>query len=202
MLPLAFWSGITNIGDSTAMVPVAAAIAVWLFVKRDPGAAGLWLASFSAGALIVVATKIAFIGWGIGFTPLNFTGLSGHATLSTAIFVTVGYLVVSNDEPSRRRCATSVGAILGLVIAASRVILHRHSLSEAMSGWILGLLIALGFIGLSRNLGARQIPRSVVAACAMLLISITWNYQAPSQRWIAELAFYLSGRSAPYVQAS
>ncbi|MFC6518687.1 hypothetical protein ACFQAT_01865 [Undibacterium arcticum] len=76
---------ITSVGGITVMAPAAIAITVWLVVERSWRVALWWCLLFAAGMGLVVATKIAFIGWGIGIRSLDFTGFSGHSMRATAV---------------------------------------------------------------------------------------------------------------------
>lgn len=193
------WTLLTNFGNSVSTVLAAMSITAWLFFTRAHQSACVWLASFTTGTLIVVLTKIAFIGWGIGFAPLDFKGASGHAALSTAVLTTVGYLLSLDSQPSRRFIITGVGAVVGLAVGAARVALQFHSPAEAICGWTLGIIVALVFVNFSRDLELRQIPRFLTAICGTLFITVGVAYDVPAQRWITELALYLSGHFSLYV---
>ncbi|HEL4834301.1 TPA: phosphatase PAP2 family protein, partial [Stenotrophomonas maltophilia] len=80
----------------------------------------------------------AFMGWGIGIKSLYFTGFSGHAAMSSAVYPLVGVLLAG---PERRARVTGLmsGVLLAVAIAWSRIPLHAHSLSEVIAGLGLGL---------------------------------------------------------------
>ena len=39
----------------------------------------------AAAALITTVTKVAFIGYEVGYAPLDYTGISGHAMFAAAV---------------------------------------------------------------------------------------------------------------------
>ena len=45
-----------------------------------------WMVGLAPAALITLATKLAFIDWGIGWTAMDFTGVSGHTMCVAAIY--------------------------------------------------------------------------------------------------------------------
>jgi hypothetical protein len=77
-------------------MPAALIITIWLLTGRLWHLAALWCLLFGIAMLAVVATKIAFLGWGIGSEALDFTGISGHAARATAIFPVLFYLGLQN----------------------------------------------------------------------------------------------------------
>ena len=79
------WSGITHFGDVAITSLIALAIAAWLLAEDEKRLALWWSVLFGAGLGVVVATKMAFIGWGIGIRSLDFTGFSGHTMRSAAV---------------------------------------------------------------------------------------------------------------------
>src|SRR5258706_5490668 len=104
------WMKITSLADTAAMAPTAMAIAAWLVVGRMRRMAAWWCLLFGAGADLVVATKMAFIGWGVGVRSLDFTGLSGHSMCATAIIPLLFYLLLQVARPVAR----SAGVMLGI----------------------------------------------------------------------------------------
>src|SRR4051812_17523224 len=88
------WLHITRLGDFTLMSLTAFAIAAWLFAGGEKRAALWWSVLFGAGTGVVIVTKMAFIGWGIGIRSLDFTGFSGHAMRAAAVMPVLFYLAL------------------------------------------------------------------------------------------------------------
>ncbi|PNR73299.1 hypothetical protein BRN96_16620, partial [Xanthomonas oryzae pv. oryzae] len=78
------WHTITFLGDSAITVPGACILALWLAVNRLWRPMLAWLISFGGAMLIVVISKLLFMGWDIRPPLLNFTGFSGHTASSCA----------------------------------------------------------------------------------------------------------------------
>ena len=79
------WIKFTSYGDTMVMIPAAFIILVWLTVGRAWRMAIWWCLLLIAGLVLVAATKIAFVGWGVGIRSIDFTGISGHAMRATAV---------------------------------------------------------------------------------------------------------------------
>ena len=94
-LPLHLWYSITRLGGAGLTLPLALTIGLWLALGYTWRLALAWLGLLAGAVGIVALTKIAFLGWGVGVRAWDFTGVSGHAMLSTA---------VSICEPMSPRC--------------------------------------------------------------------------------------------------
>ncbi len=127
------WQAVTRIGDASVMLPVAAVVAVGLGLARSWRATGLWLVLVGTGLGVIVASKLAFLGWGIGSRALDFTGVSGHTLLATLVSAGAALAVLPGKAPAGDRLGVVAGAVTGAVIAASRLALHVHSISEVVS---------------------------------------------------------------------
>ena len=94
-----------------------------------------WLARLWSGGLIVLASKVAYMGWHIGIPAWHFTGISGHAYLASALLS----LWLLWAWPN------ALGWLLTLsgctLVAISRVALGAHTPSEVILGVMLGLLV-------------------------------------------------------------
>ena len=70
-------------GDSTVLLPSAAALFIVLMLRKTSRLlAWQWSLLFGITGAIVCASKLAFMGWGLGIRELDYTGFSGHSALS------------------------------------------------------------------------------------------------------------------------
>jgi hypothetical protein len=194
------WITITSLGGINVMAPAAAAITAWLLMGRAWRMAFWWCLLFTLGMMLVIATKIAFIGWGIGIRELDFTGFSGHSMRATAVAPVLFYLILQNATPTVRAAGVLAGLAFGLLVGISRLVLHVHSVSEAVSGWILGAILSMGFIwlaGRSRNFLSNRL---LVVLSLIALLPLPYTEPAPTQRWLTGVALYLSGNDRPFVR--
>jgi membrane-associated phospholipid phosphatase len=195
----ALWSYLTNLGDSALMGPIALCVGVWLCLSRAPKGAGAWLGFCGAAAIIVVCTKVAYIGWGIGIREIDFTGISGHAMISAATLAITGYFVGAGFGGMAAGIGGAFGFLVGVLVGASRVILGVHSLSEVVLGCALGGLVAVASAILIET-PPRDARRSVVLASTVVaLVIVLHGGRMPSEPLITKVSLYLSGRSAPFM---
>jgi membrane-associated phospholipid phosphatase len=195
------WIAITDLGDAAVMLPIAMAIAIWLFVSGAYRVAATWLFLYSTGAFLVVCTKIAFQGWCLGVRALDFTGVSGHSMSAASVLPVAAYLVASRFSNSGALVAGLLGCLGGIVVGISRIVLCYHSPSEVVVGCLLGGSIGVAVIGAFRAHSRPMVaPLAFVFASAMLIFFLL-GHRAPSQGLSVKVALYLSGRSTPCSRA-
>jgi membrane-associated phospholipid phosphatase len=194
-----FWHQITRLGEAQLLLPLLLVLAVWLARRPDGGRlAACWLAATVAAAALTTATKVAFIGWGLGFAPLDFTGVSGHAMFAAAVLPLLVRLVGGEFAPRRAHLLLALGYGLAAMVAVSRVQVGAHSWSEVLSGFALGAVCSGGALWAAPIPAlrlARWVPLGLLAWAATGVLAAP-----PSQTHdlVTRLALAQSGRSQPY----
>jgi membrane-associated phospholipid phosphatase len=209
-----FWLAVTRLGEAQILLPAFFAGALWLAFARPAGARGRvaqgtarahdhparhsalrWVAAVAATTIVTTISKLAFLGFGYGIAALDFTGFSGHSMYAWCTLPVLGAIVLGKR-------GVPVGAVLALLITYSRVDLHAHSWSEAISGMVLG--IAASWWTLADYLAR---PGAVRAPWWLPLLLVVWltllPMHAPPSRThalVVTLALKLSGRSRPYTR--
>ncbi|MDQ2778922.1 MAG: phosphatase PAP2 family protein [Pseudomonadota bacterium] len=210
--PLQVWHLLTRLGEAQILLP-AAALALLALLRDAPGRrlALWWVGLGSAAVLATTATKLAFIGWGVGSAALDFTGISGHAMFAAAIYpLLFGALAPSVTRwlaPARRVSPTPVwisvglGATLALAIGVSRVVVHAHSASEVVAGLALGAAVCA--VALWRSHPPQRVLTPWVPALALAWLALTPGLASASRThpMVTRLALALSGHDSPYTRA-
>ena len=218
-----FWHQLTRLGEAQLLLPALLLATVWL--ARRPGGGRLavgWLTATSIAALLTTATKVAFIGYGIGYAPLDFTGISGHAMFAAAVLpplvllagsagagvgVGVGTGVRASagagvgaglGDAARRRCLLVAGYLLAGAVAVSRVMVGAHSWSEVVAGAALGALSSGVVLASSRMPAARLARWLPVALAAWGLVAVAAAPRSVTHDLVTRLALAQSGRAQPY----
>jgi membrane-associated phospholipid phosphatase len=204
-VPLHVWTTITHLGNSALLLPAALLLALWLLKTRHGPLALVWALSFGSAVLLVLASKLAFMGWGIGSAALDFTGISGHATVSTAVF-TMGAWLLATDRPrATQALAIAGGLLVGLMVGISRVVLDAHSVSEVVAGLVLGASAAALPItwaagrALHLRLRQRWVP---VALASVLGLLPQMGQPAETHGLVQQMALMVSSRSALYTRGT
>jgi membrane-associated phospholipid phosphatase len=201
-LPLSTWISVTALGSVGVMGPVALIVAAWLALGYRWKYAGAWLALLGAASGLVASSKIAFIGWGIGVRPLDFTGFSGHALMSTAVLPVAIFVALLPARGAVRAAGVAIGLLLGVWVGVSRVVLDAHSVSEVVAGCALGAAVALAFVCIAWRAESGKLAPTPVAASLAAVVVALHGVPVPTQHWITEIALGLSGHERPYVRAS
>ncbi len=196
------WYHLSALGGIAVTAPLGVAIAVWLAAAHCRRRALYWCLLFGATLLIVIISKIAFLGWGVGIEAVHFAGFSGHAARAAAVFPVAAYLALCGRPKLWRYVAVGAGVLLALGVTLSRVMVDTHSVSEAILGAMLGLACAAAFIALVRSNRQFQ-PSPVLIALSLALLCIPYKGEAhSSQQWMTGLALGLSGADRVYTTAT
>jgi membrane-associated phospholipid phosphatase len=200
-----FWPFVTRLGEAQILLPALLAMTGWLAWTRPTRLPAVWLACTALAAALTTLSKVAFIGWGIGYAPLDYTGISGHAMFAAAILPLLARGLAGPVPPPWPAAALLAGWALALVIAVSRVVTGAHSASEAVAGCLLGTLATLATLALAPAppaAAAHAAPRALVAALALWL-ALTPAGAPPSATHglVTRLALAVAGHSRPYTRA-
>lgn len=190
------WMALSALGSMGVTGPLGIAVAVWLLAGRTWRLSLSWCLLFGVGLLAVVATKVAWYGWGIGIPEWKFFGLSGHAMRACAVYPVVFYLMFLKARPVARHAALAAGVLLAALISLSRVPVLAHSLSEVLLGGAVGFAVAAAFIATARSEQPAIVGRVLVALCLPLVLVLPFTKPMPAEKWVRQVAMYLSGNDA------
>jgi membrane-associated phospholipid phosphatase len=196
-----FWHAVTRLGDSQILLPLAllGAIALSRLPQGRPLAAR-WMSMLSVAVLATLATKVAFIGWGLGWRELDFTGISGHAMMAAAVYPLLFATLASQESRRGTQFAIATGFSLALLVGASRLAVGAHSASEVIAGLTLGGLVSA--VGLC----VAQLPRTpfgswmAAGAAAWLVLMPFHAPTADVHGMVTRLSLELSGHQHPHTR--
>lgn len=198
-LPLSFWYALTWLGDSGLLLPAACSIAAWLLLSRRTwSTALLWVLLFGAASLLILLSKLAFLGWCVGSARFNFTGISGHTAISASVWPVALWLMAARHSHRLRVAAAIAGWVLAAVIGASRLPLFAHSISEVLSGYLLGFVTSASFLALQRGRPHSRIPGLLVLLGLLVpTLMLKPGTPAPTQSALERIAMRLAGVERP-----
>lgn len=200
------WQWVSFFGDSTVLLPSAAAVFMVLFLRRPSRQiAWQWGLLFGITGAIVRASKLAFMGWGIGIRELDFTGFSGHTALSTAFWPIFLWLLCARGSIALRRIAMVMGYLLAGLVGYSRLAIHAHSPSEVIAGLLLGAIGSALFLLLQRNssrvVDAQLSWGGVLSLIIIPVVLLNTGAKAPTQSLLGEIAVKLGPLEKPFTRA-
>lgn len=197
----AAWALFTRLGEAQILLPAMAAGLLWLArEQRTRPLAVAWLLAMVVATLVTTASKMAFIGWEVGYAPLDYTGISGHAMFAAVVLPVLARIAAGRAPWPWARLAIAFGYLLAAAIAVSRVETRAHSASEVVLGFVLGG--AASALAL-RGTRAPEAPTPGWLAVVLLVWMLLLPLGAPPSRthdWVTALSLRVSGRPLPYTR--
>ncbi len=198
------WYAITRLGEAQLVLPATLAATVWVARQTDIRALMWRWALLLVGAVaLTTATKLAFIGWGVGAASLDFTGISGHAMFASAAYPLLLRLTLAYRPNHWQHVAWVAGFALAALVAVSRVVVGAHSVSEIVAGFALGG--AVGLLALPKW-RVRDVAPSLALPFVLLLwvgLHLPIGSGVPSvdtHGLVTRLALALSSRDTPFTR--
>lgn len=195
------WLLLTRFGQSEILLPAATVALVWLFVQTDSRrVAARWAMALLVAIGVTAASKISFIGWGIGSAALNFTGVSGHTMMASAVYPVLLPMLGDPKRSRSRRLLLLLGCVLAVLVGISRLEVQAHSWSEVVAGWVVGGSVAVFAFSRQATLG---FPNGVVTAgvlAAWCTLALGNGTHSHSHTLITRLALQWSGHTEPHTR--
>jgi membrane-associated phospholipid phosphatase len=155
---------VTDFGDAAVLIPLAAALFVWL-LPNNSRCAVWWAGSVGLCVSLTALSKIYFYGCPAGS---EIRSPSGHTGFSVLVYGAMTLVTVIHSRGISRTMWIAVGAALILAIAASRVLLAIHNLYEVGVGSIIGA-VALVLFGRNYSLSPRARVWPLLVAVVTLM---------------------------------
>jgi len=183
------------LGDSRLLLPMAA---VLLFAGWRVGTVWhvRWAMALMVVGLVVLASKLAFLGWGIGVASLDFTGFSGHAAMSAVVWPMAAFIAATTHRAGK--WAAMLGFALAAAVGYSRIPLNAHSWSEVVSGGLLGAAASAWALDATstsaRRLNAGWAALALAIGCCMPVLFP----QVRTHHIVVQMATALSGAAKAF----
>jgi membrane-associated phospholipid phosphatase len=198
--PNASWQFITHLGSASLLLPFFGIALIELWFSRQKSAIFLWIVALAIGVIVTLISKVLFLGWGIGIASLNFTGISGHAFLATAIIPIVFYSFSGGFQEKAKNIGFWIGLILSLFVGISRIVLGMHSLSEVVSGWVLGLTVCVFALSAIKFYEKRYSYLHLATMVFLVALGSTTPNYLPTHDLEIRLALTLSGHEKAFTR--
>jgi membrane-associated phospholipid phosphatase len=199
-----FWTVISRFGEAQILLPAMLVMVLWLLAVRASRLAGVWIACTAAAAALTTVTKVAFLGWGVGYAPLDFTGISGHSMFAAAILPVLMLCLAAPAPRAWQDLALALGGVFALLVGASRVTTGAHSVSEAAIGLALGAAVSAWTVARAPQPAPTGFPaarQALVVALALWLVAGPAAAPPPiTHDLVTRLSLTLSGRDRPYTR--
>lgn len=196
------WHLITRLGEAEILLPVAVLSALALALRPHKRRMALaWVMLIGIAAAITTVSKVAFIGWGIGWAAINFTGVSGHAMFAAAIYPLLLLTLLGGHTRPRQQLALALGCAMAVLVGVSRVQVGAHAWSEVLAGWLLGGAATLVLLVLTETGDMVLRPIVPIVFVAWMAISPVHLQASQTHSLVTRLALSLSGHQQPYTRS-
>ena len=155
---------VTALGSGTALTLLVAMVVAFMLLAHRHRLALFTLAATAGGALLSALLKGVFdrprpdlVPHGAYVDTSSFP--SGHAMMSTVVYLTLAALVARQIDDIRLKVyAMAVAVVLTILVGISRVYLAVHWPTDVLAGWAAGAAWALGcwIVAQFLDLGARD----------------------------------------------
>ena len=197
---ISIWQHVTRLGSASLLFPIITLTVVVLWRSNQQLAVRIFIPALITVITMTLISKIMFLGWGIGIASIDFTGISGHTVLATAVLPILCSWIISPSHGRFRYLGEFIGLLLALDVGLSRIILGAHSSSEVFAGWIFGLIVC----GITLNALKRpiQIPNyfRYIAFSFIFMINLSTTNYLPTHDWEIKLALMLSGHEVTFTR--
>ena len=201
---ISVWLLLTRLGEAQILLPLAL-MTIGSLLWRAKGSSGRalalgWLALFCVAISVTTASKIAFMGWGLGWAALDFTGVSGHSMFAAAVYPLLAGTLAARWSPGKRYAAIGAGFGLALLVGVSRLVIGVHSPSEVVAGLVLGGLasaLPLAWAGIAPASISPLIPALVAVWLAIMPVTAP---ASTTHSLVTRMSLMLSGRSEPFTR--
>lgn len=165
---------VTTLGDPGLLL-IIATLVYWLGPRYGvlTHTDGVRLFAVTVTALAVVTVAKQFFGLprppspGIAYEASGYGFPSGHATAATAVYAALAGL----SRWSTRRRRWGVAAVIAAVVAASRIVLGVHYLVDVLVGGVVGAVVVVAVLALTRDDPVWGFVLAVVVAAVAVLLT-------------------------------
>jgi hypothetical protein len=193
------WHFLTRLGEAQILLPAAALTSTALLVRAETRKlAFTWTLLIAVAAAITTATKVAFLGWGLGLATINFTGVSGHTMFAAAIFPVLMLAFVPPESCNGSRIPFLLGVVMAILVGLSRIEVGAHSFSEVLAGWVLGGAVSAVALSVSEATIVFVPPALIVIVMAWLVVMPFRLQASDTHALVARLALAVSGHDKPF----
>lgn len=153
--------GVTNMGVLPVLIPVALVLGAYVWKRTGSVLMAVlpWLTMQITFVVVAslkdwtAVTRPPREFWIVEASAHSFP--SGHVANTTAL-VSMGYLLVSEIHPSRRRAFAIASFVVVALMAWSRLALNVHWLSDVVAGALIGVVSALMVLRLSQRIKSQR----------------------------------------------
>jgi membrane-associated phospholipid phosphatase len=179
---------LTNFGDMAVLLPIAAALSIWLAFLPGWRHAAWWALAF---ALCLGGTAFLKVLFFVCAPAADLRSPSGHTSLSTLVYGGIAAVFAARSSGWQRAMTIGAGGALVLAIAVSRVILNSHTVIETVVGLVIGAVALSVFVRSYSGGGKVEAPLRPLALGIALLVVLAHGQQLHAEEIIRAIGLYI-----------
>lgn len=173
----AILTGITDLGDSALMLPLALVLAAALWSQQSATAALTWLGALASGLAVLAMLKLSGHTCEAALAGPSLVSPSGHAAFAAMVYGSAGVILARHLQGRARWLVLAVPVAVVAGVAATRVLLNSHTTLEVAVGLSIGVATLVVFAHRYRALppiAVRSHRRAgaLLAAAVLLLVTL------------------------------
>ncbi|HUC64968.1 MAG TPA: phosphatase PAP2 family protein [Stellaceae bacterium] len=181
-------SSLTDFGDLAVLLPLAAAILLWLFVAGERRVALWWLVALTLCLGVIGMLKIYFAACPAG----AMRSPSGHAGFSVLVYGMIAACLATRAKGHWRLIVLVGGGVVIAAIALSRLVLGVHTPIEIALGLLIGGASLTALLWGSAAFGAARPPLRPLLIAAVLIIVLLHGQELHAEAVLHAMGRYLA----------
>ncbi len=175
---------VTDFGDQSVILPVSLVILLFLCLAGWHRGALAWTATIigTLGTMLLLKLSIGACGWELGLRRLN--SPSGHTASATAVY---GSLLVLLRPRTGMAAAVTAALLIAAAFAASRLVLHDHTVPEVLIGVGVGVA-SVGVFRFCAHPVPDRIRRGWMLCMILLVMAIEHGNRLPAEQQVHSFA--------------
>jgi membrane-associated phospholipid phosphatase len=183
---------VTHLGDSGLLMMLSSLCALYLYASGNKRTAVVLASVLFLCMGIMTVLKIYFIGCYHRWPSLGIESPSGHAAMGAAIYGTLAAIISRHFSGWRRVLAPVLVFPLVLTIAASRVLLGMHQISEVLLGLAVGIALALLAFIVLKDSSTHVFRLRYLVLTSLLAVVLLYGTQTPAETFLRRLALFVN----------
>jgi membrane-associated phospholipid phosphatase len=182
---------VTDLGDAALIIPASAMLLAYLLYIRSTRTAAVWAATLALCAGLTFLAKLLLYTCGSDMPLADLHSPSGHTSVSVTFYGCCALMMSTDKERWTRLLLLAGGAAIGVAVAASRVVLEAHTVTDVVVGFTIGAFCVLWFATRYFAKPGSPLPWELAALAISIVILVMHGSHWTVEHAIAHIAALL-----------
>ena len=181
-------TSLTDFGDLAVLLPLAAAILLWLFAVGERRVALWWLVALTLCIGVIAMLKIYFAACPAG----AMRSPSGHAGFAALVYGMIAACLATRAPGHWHLVVLVGGGVVIAAIALSRLVLGAHTPIEIALGLLIGGASLTTLLWGSSAFGSARLPLQPLLLATVLIIVLLHGQELHAEAVLHAVGRYLA----------